>query len=539
MFRSLRGLAEAVKPGGHLLYTNQPWHPQVEFIGRVLTNREGRPWIMRRRTQAEMDELVRNGRLRENFAGDRPMGNIHGILGPARRPLMLRAVGTSVMLSLLFVVVYGGTNWLTAQRPSTDVHTWYFTWELTLIPYVPLLILPYMSMDLLFFMATFLCRDKREMRTFAKRVVFSIMTAAAFFLLLPLRLDWPARPHAGGWFGDLVEQSCTAPFLMEYPHNLFPSLHIVLCLLVANVYARHTRGIVRVFSCIWFGLIGISTLLTWQHHFVDIVGGLMLAGFAFHVFRESASPSPRAVVPNVRVGCYYAVGAVMVLALAGAVGLWGAFLLWPAAGLGITAGAYFGLGPRIFRKTDGRLPLSTRFVLAPILIGQYLSLVYYRRRCRAWDEAAPGVLIGRILSEKEAERAVRQGVTAVLDLTAEFSQTAAFRALNYRNLPILDLTTPTPAQLQEAAAFIAEEAARGTVYVHCKIGFSRSAAVVGAYLLTTERAATAEVVVDMLRRARPSIVIRPEVMASLCAFASPFLRQLHCRPLTLRHVSHS
>jgi len=58
--RSLRGLADVVEPGGHLLYTNQPWHPQVEFIARVLTNREGQPWIMRRRTQAEMDELVRN-----------------------------------------------------------------------------------------------------------------------------------------------------------------------------------------------------------------------------------------------------------------------------------------------------------------------------------------------------------------------------------------------------------------------------------------------------------------------------------------------
>ncbi len=56
---SLRGLAEAVAPGGFLIYTNQPWHPQVEFIARVLTNREGQPWIMRRRTQAEMDELVR------------------------------------------------------------------------------------------------------------------------------------------------------------------------------------------------------------------------------------------------------------------------------------------------------------------------------------------------------------------------------------------------------------------------------------------------------------------------------------------------
>ncbi len=59
VLRSLRGMADAIEPGGHLIYTNQPWHPQVEFIARVLTNREGQPWIMRRRTQAEMDQLVR------------------------------------------------------------------------------------------------------------------------------------------------------------------------------------------------------------------------------------------------------------------------------------------------------------------------------------------------------------------------------------------------------------------------------------------------------------------------------------------------
>jgi alpha-beta hydrolase superfamily lysophospholipase len=59
VLESLRGLAEATEPGSYLVYTNQPWHPQVEFIARVLTNREGKPWIMRRRTQAEMDELVR------------------------------------------------------------------------------------------------------------------------------------------------------------------------------------------------------------------------------------------------------------------------------------------------------------------------------------------------------------------------------------------------------------------------------------------------------------------------------------------------
>jgi ubiquinone/menaquinone biosynthesis C-methylase UbiE len=62
---SLRGLANVLEPGGYLVYTNQPWHPQLELIARTLTNREGRPWIMRRRTQAEMDDLVRTAGFRK------------------------------------------------------------------------------------------------------------------------------------------------------------------------------------------------------------------------------------------------------------------------------------------------------------------------------------------------------------------------------------------------------------------------------------------------------------------------------------------
>ena len=57
--RSLDGLAGSMRSGSILLYTNQPWHPQLEMIGRTLTShRGGEPWIMRRRTQAEMDQLV-------------------------------------------------------------------------------------------------------------------------------------------------------------------------------------------------------------------------------------------------------------------------------------------------------------------------------------------------------------------------------------------------------------------------------------------------------------------------------------------------
>lgn len=56
---SLGGLAAAMKPGSLLIYTGQPWHPQLEMIARSLTShRGGEAWVMRRRTQGEMDQLV-------------------------------------------------------------------------------------------------------------------------------------------------------------------------------------------------------------------------------------------------------------------------------------------------------------------------------------------------------------------------------------------------------------------------------------------------------------------------------------------------
>ena len=58
---SLAGVHAALEAGGYLVYTNQPWHPQLELIARTLTShRQNKAWIMRRRTQREMDQLVAN-----------------------------------------------------------------------------------------------------------------------------------------------------------------------------------------------------------------------------------------------------------------------------------------------------------------------------------------------------------------------------------------------------------------------------------------------------------------------------------------------
>jgi protein-tyrosine phosphatase len=419
-----------------------------------------------------------------------------------------KALVVSAGLSVLFLIVYGGCNWITAHR--ANVGTFYFEWEHK-IPFLPVFILPYMSIDLFFVAAPFLCRTDRELSILAKRIAVAIIVAGICFLLFPLRFAFP-RPHANGWPGALFDWFRG----MDAPYNLLPSLHAAFTLLLVDVYFRHTRGFIRVATMTWFVLIALSPVLTYQHHLIDIVGGFVLATYCFYFFRVSLHAPP--VLANRRIGLYYAAGAAVVFILGAIIWPWGVVLLWPAIALGILANAYFRTGPIVFHKTEGKLPWSTRFVLAPCLFGQYLSLLYYRRQCRPWDKVTPQIWIGRKLGCRAANKALCSGIVSVLDLSAEFSEAKPFRKINYRNIPVLDLTAPTQAQLMEMSKFIGDHSQNGAVYIHCKIGYSRSAAAVSAYLIMSGKVKTAEQAFAMIRRARPSVIIRPEVRSALSEF---------------------
>jgi protein-tyrosine phosphatase/membrane-associated phospholipid phosphatase len=427
-----------------------------------------------------------------------------------RRSARSTQLTASIGLGALFLIVYGWCNWFTAQR--ANVPTLFFEWERS-IPFVPLMIIPYMSIDLFFVTAPFLCRSNRELAALSKRMAAALLIAGLCFLLFPLRFAFERAPLSG-WLGTFFDWFQG----IDRPHNLLPSLHIALCLILAEKFATHTRGLLRHALIIWFVLIGFSAVLTYQHHVLDVVAGFALGVYCLYFFPESGARQP--VVPNRRVGSYYLVGTFVNASLAVLLWPWGASLMWPTVSLGIAAAAYFGAGPGIFRKRDGRLPWTTWWTLGPVLLGQEISRLYYRRQSRAWDELTPQVWIGRVLSRGEAAAAVREGVTAVLDLTAEFSESAPFRSLAYRNIPVLDLTAPTSDQLEEMAAFIEEESSKGIVYVHCKIGYSRTAAAASAYLLRTGKVRTVRDAIDFLRQVRPTIVIRPEVMTALDDFAA-------------------
>jgi membrane-associated phospholipid phosphatase len=388
------------------------------------------------------------------------------------------------------------------------VGTLAFAWERE-IPFVPLLWLPYLSIDLFFVAAPFLCRTEAALERLARRLVVAILLSAAGFLLLPLRLrfDPPAADGPVAALHAAVSELVGA-------HNLFPSLHVGLAALLWPVYRDRTAGPARGLLGTWFALIVASTVLTHQHHVADVAGGLGVAALAAALFPAR----PAAPGRNPQRAALYGLLAAAAAGLGWALRPWALPLAWPAAALAAVALAYAGLGPAVFGKTGGQVPWGRQLLFAPYLAGQAAVAAWYRRRMARWAEVAPGVLLGRRLDADEADVAVRCGVRAVLDLTAETSETRAFRQLRYANVPLLDLTLPTPAQLDAAVLFIRAARSRGAVYVHCKLGYARGAVVVAAYLVAEGHAPSPEDAVARVHAVRPGAVLGPEVTDLLRAW---------------------
>ena len=186
-------------------------------------------------------------------------------------------------------------------------------------------------------------------------------------------------------------------------------------------------------------------------------------------------------------------------------GFW--LLLWCGVALAIVAAGYGGLGPRVFRKYAGYLTIPARLLLAPYLFGLWLSrLWYWRQDSSGYAKVEDGVFFGRLPDARLAAELKRAGVAAVVDLCAEHSEVKAMRELRYCFVPMMDLAAPERAALDAAAQCLEQETARedGSVYVHCGLGFGRSAVVVAWWLRSSGRAESYEAAATTVAEARPS-----------------------------------
>ncbi|MBI1375480.1 MAG: hypothetical protein GC159_22430 [Phycisphaera sp.] len=393
------------------------------------------------------------------------------------RPSLVARFGYATALSLLFVVLYGATNYYASTL--SDHLVLRYGWEKH-IPLLPWFIIPYMSIDLFFFFSFFLCKTRAELRTHAARLAVATVVATTCFALFPMKLGMD-RPDLEGVNGAIYA------FLksFDHPYNLCPSLHVAYTLILRMLYGRHTRGVTWWMFHVWFTAVSFSVLFVHQHHVVDLIGGGTLAILVMYFVpsrdRRLALPPRGAGTTNGLVAALFAMGGILT---AGAIIGWPQTwpLAWPVIMFVLLTAAYLGVGPRVFRKFDGKLPLNVRVIFAPYLIGLWVSRKWFNRAAPPWTEIAPNLWRGRILTAFEAQQLVDAGCAAVLDLTAEHAEPDALLKLNYLNVPILDLTAPDQSQIDKATAFIHEHIEAGPVFVHCGLGRSRSVAITDHYL---------------------------------------------------------
>ena len=416
-----------------------------------------------------------------------------------------RAALWLAFLGPFFFLTYGAANWWTAQLPT--VPSVYWEWERA-IPLLPWLMLPYMSIEAFYAASLFLCKDKPELDTHARRLLLATVISVAGFLLFPLQFAF-TRPEVAGFNGWLLD------LLMGFdkPFNQLPSLHISLLMILWVKYAQKLTGFWKAALHLWFGLIALSVVGTWQHHVVDVLGGAVVGVLCLYLVPDAGAAQSVAGVSaqHRKIGARYALGALVAggawAALAWSEHIWtGLLLAWTSLSLGLVAMAYFGAGAAVFQKRDGQLSLVARLVLLPYLLGAALSQNRYARRLEAWNEVMPGVLIGRVMSAREVARLqAAHSQLAVLDLTAEFSSNLRACTAAYRHLAVLDLTVPHAAQLAQGADFIeAQHAAGNTVLVHCALGISRSGCVVQAWLERRMDSASAR---QVREEARPATAL--------------------------------
>lgn len=143
-------------------------------------------------------------------------------------------------------------------------------WEMA-IPLAPVMILPYLVLFPLFLLPAFTMTPE-AMARLSRQSSAALVAAFVVFALAPTRVGHPPPAVDEPWaaiFGLLATLDTQA--------NALPSLHVVFAALILSGAAEGARPLAKASCACAFLLVAASTLLTHQHHVLDVAAGLALA----------------------------------------------------------------------------------------------------------------------------------------------------------------------------------------------------------------------------------------------------------------------
>ena len=176
-------------------------------------------------------------------------------------------VWTSLWITILWIILYRYTNHI-AQFAAVK-YDFSFAWEKN-TPLIPWMILPYVSLNIMTFVPLFHLIPS-EIRHLGRVMGLATVIAALVFYFFPAPLihTRPAYVPTWNYFFQLV-------FSLDDVSNTLPSLHITYSTQLLLALWPKLKSF-RYIYLPWFVLVCVSVLFTWQHHFMDIIAGVVLA----------------------------------------------------------------------------------------------------------------------------------------------------------------------------------------------------------------------------------------------------------------------
>ena len=175
----------------------------------------------------------------------------------------------AAMVGVLFVIGYGGANWLASQQ---SMHLQIYRNPELAIPLVPEMIWAYLSINLLFVLPLF-SLDISELRLLGRRMIAATLIAVGVFVVMPTTIGFARL--------DLSREANLAfelLYALDHPYNCVPSLHVAYSALIILAVAQRSHLWVKALFACWLVLVMASTVLTHQHHLIDIAAALAMVG---------------------------------------------------------------------------------------------------------------------------------------------------------------------------------------------------------------------------------------------------------------------
>ena len=217
------------------------------------------------------------------------------------------------------------------------------------------------------------------------------------------------------------------------------------------------------------------------------------------------------MLANIHIKYFYSVGAVILayFAIIGTSPLLTFIYAWVSLSLFLVSSAYWFNLASIFRKRqDGTIPWYIRWGFIPFLLGSQ----FYNYWARKYDSVPSmqkideQLYLGSRLVPADLAKIKANGITAILDVTAEFDALdwSQFEDhIEYLNIPILDHSVPTSAQLNQAVNWLHRQVrAQKNVLIHCAMGRGRSVLVLAAYLVCQDKHQSFPKVLQRIKQAR-------------------------------------